>query len=692
MGRNQLRYGLHSNQDVPQTRKREFGRVFDDQRAPPTPYYPDLSVPRLRTASGYDYYDDTPTRSRIIVPEIPLVTSNPATATLAGTTGQEEPIDETMDKFKKLVDATSAFVSAGADFVSSVFHLGTRALSSYWDTVMANYRKNYVAYTEQMEGFERKKKRRRIGDDVPGAFRQNRDNANENEDNGLNEDDERNKAFIADMPVPLRYTQTRPAFTGRRPLFEPITNERITSASVRSGTPMDLDTPDEMILAQKPQRWRRSFKETSVSTEPPRPNKITTSTTTGSLYPDISETPFSKQNARKKVSFENNCDFEKANINTINDNDSNKVRATIKENEFADRLRRTKLGQLSYSQKPESRSDTHFNDSTKSRKSVLLTNTKFKKYVFDESRLDNRRPLGYPSSWYYAPIELPEEIQSENDYIDAYMRLADTRKRSSYENENRSETTSRGYLQQIDDNFESLQSVEAAFSPGTVDRVDGLWARRDYSTAIVNAFRITITVYDIQTLRPGHWINDNIVDFYFNLIQQRSVQSNGVLPKTVVFSTHFFSSLQKSGYKGVAKWAERRGVDVTKPDFILVPINRYNIHWCLAVINNRDLRFELYDSMNGAGAVTLELLRDYMRKQTLATYPYSDLRQLGYDRYDLCPTLPCPQQRNSFDCGAFVCRMANLYAQDLPIMSFAQADIPVVRRQVAYEIVTQSLK
>jgi hypothetical protein len=714
MDNHQSKYGLNLNRGSSQMRKREFGRVFDDdERAPPMPYYPDLSIPaRLRSAPGYDYYDDTPTRSRIILPK----TSTAAADNAPEPRAQEQQDDGTAEKFKKLVDAASVFVAAGADFFSSVVQLGARALSSYWNTVMANYRENYAYYADELDGVERRTKRRRM--DVPGAFGRSHDvNAEaattaetayrkENENNRLDKNDERNRAFILDMPVPLRYTQTRPAFTGRRPLFEPIASERASASGCRLGTPMELDTPDEMrsVVAPSQRCQRETTTAVSAATVPPGPSRLTTSTTSGSLYPEINDTPFAKQLFRKKrVTFGNNRDFEHdqqvKNIDSLKNNNNNDKR----ENVFADRLRQTRLAL----RRPESNTETYAtgsinannksngsSSSSRPKSSVLLTNTNFKKYVFDESRLDRRRPLGYPSSWYYTQVELPEETQSETEYIDAYMKLADTRKRTtttSNGNDDRYASSNWGRLQQVDGGVASRENLEVIFSPGVVDRVDGLWARRDYSTAVVDAFRITITVYDLQTLRPGHWINDNIVDFYFNLIQQRSVQSSGVLAKTVVFSTHFFSTLQKSGYKGVAKWAERRGIDVTKPDFIFVPINRHNIHWCLAVINNRDLRFELYDSMNGAGAITLELLRDYMRKQTLATYPYSDLRQLGYDRYDLCATLPCPQQQNSFDCGAFVCRMANLYAQDRSIMSFTQADIPAVRRQIAYEIVTQSL-
>lgn len=302
-----------------------------------------------------------------------------------------------------------------------------------------------------------------------------------------------------------------------------------------------------------------------------------------------------------------------------------------------------------------------------------------KTFQFDHTRLMHRKPLPYTTSWYYQPpkIELPEQASSTEKYVELYMALValrEQREKETREEEKRKEREAVPKLDRL-----------------AVRKVEALWARRDESTELVFAYRIGISVYDLGTLKDGQWLNDNIIDFYLSMVTERSQKSKGSLPNSFAFSTHFFSTLQTRGYSGVARWAKRKGIDVTKQDFIFVPINRHNTHWCLAVINNRDMRFEFYDSMNGAGTQALHLLRDYMCAQTMATYPESNPADLGYDKYELCSTLQCPQQKNSFDCGVFVSKMVEVLSKDLPIMSFSQNDMPNIRRRMAHEITHQHL-
>lgn len=348
-------------------------------------------------------------------------------------------------------------------------------------------------------------------------------------------------------------------------------------------------------------------------------------------------------------------------------------------------LKRQKLGILDHisSPSPSLQSMSPIATPTKPSNSLQYggfnTNRANRTFQFDHTRLLHRKPLPYTTSWYYQPpkIELPEQAASTEKYVELYMALVALREQRERETREEEKRKEREAVPQLD--------------PVAVRKVETFWARRDESTELVFAYRIGISVYDLGTLKDGQWLNDNIIDFYLSMVTERSQKSKGSLPNSFAFSTHFFSTLQTRGYSGVARWAKRKGIDVTKQDFIFVPINRHNTHWCLAVINNRDMRFEFYDSMNGAGTQALHLLRDYMCQQTIATYPDSNPADLGYDKYEMCSTLQCPQQKNSFDCGVFVSKMVEVLSRDLPIMSFSQRDMPNIRRRMAYEITQQHL-
>lgn len=52
------------------------------------------------------------------------------------------------------------------------------------------------------------------------------------------------------------------------------------------------------------------------------------------------------------------------------------------------------------------------------------------------------------------------------------------------------------------------------------------------------AFRLTITRKDIQTLNHLNWLNDEIINFYMNMLMERSKEKG--MPSVHAFNTFFF--------------------------------------------------------------------------------------------------------------------------------------------------------
>jgi sentrin-specific protease 1 len=92
-------------------------------------------------------------------------------------------------------------------------------------------------------------------------------------------------------------------------------------------------------------------------------------------------------------------------------------------------------------------------------------------------------------------------------------------------------------------------------------------------------FGIKITRHDLRTLQGLNWLNDEVINFYINLIVRRSEMRND-LPKVYAFNTFFLQNLESKGYASVKRWT--RKVDVFSYDILLVPVHLGN-HWCLAV-------------------------------------------------------------------------------------------------------------
>lgn len=207
--------------------------------------------------------------------------------------------------------------------------------------------------------------------------------------------------------------------------------------------------------------------------------------------------------------------------------------------------------------------------------------------------------------------------------------------------------------------------------------VQRYWGTRNGSVLVVSAFSIDLTVRDLSTLADGQWLNDNIIDFYLNMVTDQN-------KAVYCWTTHFYTTLKQKGYQGVARWAKRRKINVFEKDRVIVPINIMGTHWALAVIDNRRKRISYFDSLASRGNIAaVELLQVYMSKE-------AERLLLPQVTYDLIPGEKTPQQQNGYDCGVFTCTVAKCISGEQPLR-FSQQDMRNIRRRMAYEIILQKL-
>ncbi|KAF8917809.1 cysteine proteinase [Mucidula mucida] len=207
--------------------------------------------------------------------------------------------------------------------------------------------------------------------------------------------------------------------------------------------------------------------------------------------------------------------------------------------------------------------------------------------------------------------------------------------------------------------------------------------------------REQVASQDIQRLRPGQWLNDEIINFYGALVMGRAESSNKENNKSKskflnvhYFSTFFWSKLEKDGYeKGrLAKWTKK--FDIFTKDVVLIPVNHNNVHWTGAAINFRQKRVESYDSMNIYHKGVFKHLRMYIdaehKNKKKAPFDFT-----GWVDYTLEDT---PQQENGYDCGVFTCQFLQALSRGEEAFNFTQKDIPYLRRRMIWEVAHARLR
>lgn len=105
----------------------------------------------------------------------------------------------------------------------------------------------------------------------------------------------------------------------------------------------------------------------------------------------------------------------------------------------------------------------------------------------------------------------------------------------------------------------------------------------DPNEVLARKFNLNITRRDLGTLAGLNWLNDEVINFYMNLIIERG--KNPKWSKAYAFNTFFYMKLIKDGPSSLRRWTKR--IDLFSYDIVCVPIH-LGMHWCMAIIDFRD--------------------------------------------------------------------------------------------------------
>ena len=231
------------------------------------------------------------------------------------------------------------------------------------------------------------------------------------------------------------------------------------------------------------------------------------------------------------------------------------------------------------------------------------------------------------------------------------------------------------------DSAEEEEDVFAALTEEQECMVDNALVPNPSSEVLSDAFKLQLTRKDISTLGGLNWLNDEIINFYMNMIMERGKQKD--FPSVHAFNTFFYPKIVSSGHSGVKRWTRR--MDIFSMDYIMVPVH-LGMHWCLATVDMRNKEIRYYDSMGGTNNLCLNALKQYLQDESL------DKRKVVFDtsNFKLINVQDIPQQMNGSDCGMFACKFAEYISRDATV-NFSQEHMPYFRRKMVLEILMQGL-
>ena len=198
---------------------------------------------------------------------------------------------------------------------------------------------------------------------------------------------------------------------------------------------------------------------------------------------------------------------------------------------------------------------------------------------------------------------------------------------------------------------------------------------------VVSRFGINLTRVDFECLEEQNRLNDNVINYYLELLHDRS-NRNPDLRKIFVFSTQFYQRLVTSGYASVQRWTKK--LDIFKNELILFPINIQGQHWILAVVNVCQKVIYIYNSANGDYQKCFNPLVEYLQEE------HWNRQKCAWTKFtvDQLQVKGIPKQGNNYDCGMFTLLFAKSitkYACHGNI-DFDQKNIPNLRKKMLWEI------
>lgn len=170
--------------------------------------------------------------------------------------------------------------------------------------------------------------------------------------------------------------------------------------------------------------------------------------------------------------------------------------------------------------------------------------------------------------------------------------------------------------------------------------------------------RIKLSEGDLSTIKDTNWFNDQVINLYMELINIRS-KTDSNLPKTYAFNTFLYISYLRN-YNRVKNFT--KNLNLTEYDLVLIPIHQ-NAHWRLIAVRPKTKLIEYYDSLGRDGSPILETIFKYLKED------WEDKHKQKLDRseWKLVTMQSIPLQNNSYDCGPFICKYADLLSKAQPL-------------------------
>ena len=206
----------------------------------------------------------------------------------------------------------------------------------------------------------------------------------------------------------------------------------------------------------------------------------------------------------------------------------------------------------------------------------------------------------------------------------------------------------------------------------------------------------------LETLHPGQWLYDDVIDAYMALLQHNSVNQKNIFLGSLFYSTFTLTGQLSRGEQNDAKYEGKppsvrhalvrnytRKHNTTGPVKIFLPTSVGGNHWVLIVVDVEKKRIISMNSYKNSAynkdvVVAMDEMLAWIEQEHIKKKKPFDKKKWTTE------AMTVPRQRNSIDCGVFVCMYAAYFANDRPF-NFTYKDMTNMRARMAWSILNHRL-
>ena len=219
------------------------------------------------------------------------------------------------------------------------------------------------------------------------------------------------------------------------------------------------------------------------------------------------------------------------------------------------------------------------------------------------------------------------------------------------------------------------------------------------SNIVLDCYGRHLTRKTLRCLSYQQLLNDDVVDLYFLLIQDRSNKNNNGVKFEHFFPVSFMTLLLSEmgpydDYERLEDYCE--GFDLFALKMLYFPVNIDDTHWALIIVDIKKRHIFWYDSLMSCSRTNtyLSALSKYLKSMLKVSHQnYMDY-MVDYSKspWNSYVRFKTKIQKNKYDCGVYMCMFADFVSDNVDYTTLCDNHMTYFRKHILLSLKNKCIR